>query len=80
VTDELAAIVERWRRGATGCSGDGVLACAMLDCQSCGACCFAESSSYVPLTGRDRNRHRRSDGCARVARGYERLEPSLAGV
>ena len=26
----------------------------MLDCQSCGACCFSESSSYVPLTGRDR--------------------------
>jgi uncharacterized protein len=31
-----------------------VLACGVLDCQSCGACCFSESSSYVPLTGRDR--------------------------
>lgn len=26
----------------------------MLDCQSCGACCFSASTTYVPLTGRDR--------------------------
>src|SRR5678809_1685493 len=26
------------------------------DCQACGACCFSDSSAYVPLTESDRNR------------------------
>lgn len=29
----------------------------MIDeCQACGACCFSDSSAYVPLTGADRTR------------------------
>ena len=28
----------------------------LVECQSCGACCFSDSSAYVPLTEADRAR------------------------
>src|SRR5690242_14554435 len=29
-----------------------------MDCQSCGACCFSQSTAYVPLSARDQRRLR----------------------